>query len=47
VSSGQKYDPNSPIFNVLLDTVIKQRMENPLNEAGVRYKYIAFIIFKI
>ncbi|XP_060833433.1 uncharacterized protein LOC132916969 isoform X3 [Rhopalosiphum padi] len=34
VSSGQKYDPNSPIFNVLLDTVIKQRMENPLNEAG-------------
>lgn len=44
VGSGQKYDPNSPIVDVMLDTIIKQRMENPLNEANVRYKYIAIII---
>ncbi|XP_050055376.1 uncharacterized protein LOC114120381 isoform X1 [Aphis gossypii] len=34
VGSGQKYDPNSPIVDVMLDTIIKQRMENPLNEAN-------------
>lgn len=44
VGSGQKYDPNSPIVDVMLDTIIKQRMENPLNEANVRYKYNAIII---
>jgi len=44
VGSGQKYDPNSPIVDVMLDTVIKQKMGNPLNEAKVRYKYIAIII---
>lgn len=36
VGSGQKYDPNSPIANVMLDTVIKQKMGNPLNEADVK-----------
>jgi len=41
VGSGQKYDPNSPIVDVMLDTVIKQRMENPLNEPDVRYKFIS------
>ncbi|XP_060868332.1 uncharacterized protein LOC132943378 isoform X3 [Metopolophium dirhodum] len=34
VGSGQKYDPNSPIADVMLDTVIKQKMGNPLNEAN-------------
>ncbi|XP_029342064.1 uncharacterized ATP-dependent helicase C29A10.10c [Acyrthosiphon pisum] len=34
VGSGQKYDPNSPIVDVMLDTVIKQKMGNPLNEAN-------------
>ncbi|XP_015378526.1 PREDICTED: uncharacterized ATP-dependent helicase C29A10.10c-like, partial [Diuraphis noxia] len=33
VGSGQKYDPNSPIVNVMLDTVIKQKMGNLSNEA--------------
>ncbi|XP_025197198.1 uncharacterized protein LOC112595983 isoform X2 [Melanaphis sacchari] len=32
VGSGQKYDPKSPIVDVMLDTVIKKRMENPSNE---------------
>lgn len=36
MGNGQKYDPNSPINGVMLDNVIKQRMENPLNEADVR-----------
>lgn len=34
VGCGQKYDPNSPIVGVMLDTIVKQRMENPLNEAN-------------
>jgi len=46
VGSGQKYDPNSPIVDVMLDTIIKQKMGNPLNEANVKYKYIAIIRFK-
>lgn len=39
VGSSQKYDPNSPIVDVLLDTVIKQKMGNPLNGANVIYCY--------
>jgi len=39
VGSAQKYDPNSPIVDVMLDTVIKQKMGNPLNEANVIYCY--------
>lgn len=45
VGSGQKFDPNSPISNVMLDTVIKQKTGNPLNEADVKYKFIALILF--
>lgn len=46
MGSGQKYDPNSPIVDVMLDTIVKQRMENPLNEANVRYNIAIIIIFK-
>lgn len=46
MGSGQKYDPNSPIVDVMLDTLIKRKMGNPLNEADVRYKYIAIIRFE-
>jgi len=35
VGSGQKYDPHSPINEVLLDNLVKLRMINPLNEIGV------------
>jgi len=43
VGSGQKYDPNSPIVDVMLDTLIKRKMGNSFNEADVRYKYIDYI----
>jgi hypothetical protein len=35
VGSGQKYDPHSPIADVMLDNLVKYRMNNPLNEPDV------------
>lgn len=29
MGGGQKYDPLSPIADVMLDTLVKQRMNNP------------------
>lgn len=29
MGGGQKYDPHSPIVDVMLDSLVKQRMNNP------------------
>lgn len=35
---GQKYDPNSPIVDVMLDTLVNRRMNNTSNEDDVCYE---------
>lgn len=37
VAGGQKYDAHSPIAEVMLDTLVKQRMNNPLSDADVSF----------
>lgn len=36
VGAGQKYDAHSPIVDVMLDNIVKQKMNN-LNEDNVSY----------
>lgn len=38
VGGGQKYDSRSPIVDVMLDNLVKQRLMNPLCSANVGYK---------
>lgn len=35
VGGGQKYDSRSPIVDVVLDNLVKQRLMNPLSSANV------------
>lgn len=40
VGAGQKYDSRSPIFDVLLDNIVKHKMNNPLHGTDVSYLVI-------